>query len=57
MVGLVGRVLGNSGSVPLPQPGQTAAPFTMVLHPAADAAAASSQVAVIAALTPVEIRT
>jgi len=53
----VGRVLGNSGSVPLPQPGQTAAPSTVVLHPAADAAATSSHAAVIAALIPVEIRT
>jgi hypothetical protein len=43
--------------VPLPHPGQTAAPSTVVLHPAAVAAPTSSHAAVIAALIPVEIRT
>jgi hypothetical protein len=55
--GALGRVVGKSGSVPVPQPGQVAAPSTVLLHPAADATAASSHAAVIPALMPVEIRT
>jgi hypothetical protein len=57
VVGAPGRAFGNSGSVPLPQPIQMAAPSTVVEHPAADARATSSPATTIQVLVPVDFRT
>jgi hypothetical protein len=50
-VGDVGRVVGNSGSLSIPQPGHVATPATVLVHAAAPPAA-TSHVTATATLTP-----
>jgi hypothetical protein len=44
--GLEGRVVGKSGSVPVPHPGQVATPSTVLPHPAVTAAVARRAAAI-----------
>lgn len=52
----VGRLVGNSGSALVPQPGQTAAPSVVLLQAAAVVAARTTHTAVVPARRTLDVR-